>query len=114
VVVDGETLRLVINFAALDATESLLHPRNYADILDELGSGAAPKSLEAKVVWGLLREHHPALGLDEATSLIFGETGIMVGVAVSKLLEAAFPEADPKAKAKGKNPPKRRGASKTS
>lgn len=113
VVVDGETLRLVINFRALDATESLLD-RPFNEVVDELNGGAPKLSLVGKVLWGLLRDQHPEITLDQTASLMFGETGVMVGIAVNALLEAAFATADPTAKAKGKNPPKRRGASKPS
>lgn len=111
--VDGEQLRLVINFAAIDATESLLAPMTFADIIGQLVLGTASMSVQAKVVWGLLREHHSDLTIDQATTLLMGPTGEATGIAVNRLLTAAFPPAEPK-KAKGANPPKPRGASKPS
>ena len=113
VTVGGDTYRLVINFRAIDATESLLG-RSYNTILGEITSPDAPLSLVGKVLWGMLREHHPDVSLDQTASLLFGETGIKVGMAVSKLLNAAFSEAEDKPEAKGKNPRKPRGASKVS
>lgn len=111
--VDGETYRLVINFRAIDATESLLGGVPFNDVLEELSSGKQRLGVIGKVLWGMLREHHPDVTLDQAASLMFGETGVAAGMAVHKLLEAAFPVAEP-GKPKGKNPPKRRGASKPS
>lgn len=111
--VEGEPLRLVINFKAIDATESLLRPRDYTDILDELVRGQATLSTQAKIVWGLLREHHPEMTLDHASALLFGTDGVKVGLVVSRLMNAAFPPAE-EPKAKAKNPRKPRGASKPS
>lgn len=110
VVIDGEALRLVINFRALDAIETLTG-QDFDTSLVELQSGKARTGLICKVVWGLLREHHPEMTIDQATSLVFGEIGVTVGVALQSLLEAAFPVAE---EAKGENPPKRRGASSAS
>jgi hypothetical protein len=109
VTVDGEVFRLVINFRAIDATESLLQGRAYNAILGEMLSGSPPIGLQARVVWGLLREHHPELTLDDAGALALGPAAGEVGLAIGKLFMAAFPSDDGK-KAKGKNPPRRRGA----
>jgi hypothetical protein len=110
VVVDGETLRLVINFRTIDATEQLLG-RGYDEILDELQRPNCPIGVTGKVVWGFLREHHPEITLDETASLLFGENALKVGLAISELLQSAFPAAE---NAKGQNPPKPRGTSKAS
>jgi hypothetical protein len=107
---EGETFRLVINFRALDAIETLLD-RPFDTVLEELSSGNQKLGLVGKVLWGLLREHHAEMTLDETASLMFGETGQAAGLAVHQLLNAAFPTGE---KAKGKNPPRRRGASKLS
>lgn len=106
VTVDGEAYRLVINFGAIDAIESITG-RSFNVILEELAAEDQKLGLVGKVLWGLLREHHADLTLDHAASLMFGETGITFGLAVHKLLEAAFPPAQ---EAKVKNPRKRRGA----
>lgn len=110
VVVDGETLCLAINFHAIDATEKILD-RGYDELLEEIQQPHAKIGVTAPVLWGLLREHHRELTLDHATSLLFGETGVTIGLAVHQLLTSAFPTAE---KEKGKNPPKRRGVSKLS
>jgi len=112
VTVGEETYRLVINFKTIDATESLLGGRSYDTILGEMLAGNPSVGLQARVVWGLLQEHHPKVTLEEASALARGEAGEAVGAAFAKLIEAAFPTAEPEAK--GKNPPKRRGASKPS
>jgi hypothetical protein len=110
VVIDGETLRLVLDFRAIDATEQLLG-KGYDAILDELQKPEATLGFQGKVLWGLLREHHPELSFDQILTLQMGENGLTMGLALQKLLEAAFPTAD---KAKAENPPKRRGASRPS
>lgn len=108
---DGEKLRLVINFKGIDATEQLFGGRGYDSILDELQEDDCPIGTTGRVVWGLLREHHPEVTIDEAASLLFGETGVKIGLALSELLPAAFPATE---KAKGANPPKPRGRSRHS
>lgn len=110
VVIDGEALTLTINFRAIDATEQLLG-RGYDEIIDEIQQPSAPVGLTGKVLWGLLREHHPDLSLDQILTLQFGDNGVTMGLAIQQLLTAAFPTAE---KEKGKNPPKPRGASKPS
>lgn len=109
VVIDGETLRLVINFKAIDATEKFLG-RNYGEILDELQEPNCPIGTTVGVVWGLLREHHPESSIDQAATLCFGAHSVAVGLALTDLLHAAFPVAE---KEKGPNPPKRRGRSRS-
>lgn len=109
--VDGEKLILAINFKAITATERFLDGRGYDLILEELQSPGCPIETTGAVVWGLLREHHPTVSIDEAASLLFGQNGMKVGLAISSLLESAFPTAE---KVKGKNPPKPRGALRTS
>lgn len=107
--VDGEKFTLAINFKAIDATEQL-SGRDYDDILNELQSPGCRTGTMGRAVWGLLREHHPDMTLDETLSLIAGEkNGLKVGLALRELLQAAFPTA---AEAKGGNPPKPRGVSK--
>lgn len=115
VTVDGETYRLVINFRAIDATEAVA-ACDYDAILRKMTDPRRGVSLalQAQVVWGMLREHHPDLTLDHAMTLTQGTAGQMVGIAVAKLIQAAFPAENSQQKAKGSNPPKRRGASKPS
>ena len=112
VTVDGEAYRLVINFRTIDAIETLLG-EPFDTVIHELGQERQHLGLVGKVLWGLLREHHPEITLDQTASLMFGDTGVAVGMAVRRLLEAAFPTGEPQ-KEKGKNPPKPRGASKPS
>lgn len=109
--VDGEKLLLAINFKAITATERFLDGRGYDLILDELQSPNCPIETTGAVVWGLLREHQPTISIDETASLLFGPSSLIVGEAVSELLNAAFPTVE---KAKGPNPRKPRGVSKTS
>lgn len=110
VVVGGETFNLVINFRAIDATEQLLD-LGYDEVLEKIQQPNVKVGFSGKVLWGLLREHHSDLSLDQVLTLSKGEPGVTMGLAMSQLLMAAFPTVE---KAKGKNPPRPRGASKTS
>lgn len=112
--VGDDTYRLVINFKAIDATESQLGGRSYEDVLSETVAGRASVGTQARIVWGMLREHHPEITVEEADALARGEASILIGAAIGKLILAAFPFNDQQPKAKGQNPPKRRGASKPS
>lgn len=108
VVVDGETLRLAINFRAIDSTEQLIGLA-YDDILDEIQREGAFTGMSTKVLWGLLRQHHPEITLDETASLCYGDAGVVVGLAMRELLAAAFPEPGEHEQAKDANPPERGG-----
>jgi hypothetical protein len=106
--VGDETLTLVLNFRALDCIESLTGETMPA-ILPQL-VGDPPYSLVGKVLWGLLREKHEGVSLDEAAGVAFGDEGAKVGLAIGTLLQRGFNLGE----AKGENPPKRRGRSKIS
>jgi hypothetical protein len=111
VALDGGSLRLAINFRALTAIEGLAE-QGMDDILPAVLGGRAPLNLIGKVLWGLMREHHPESTLDDAGGLMLSKaTSAAVGLAMSSLLMRAF-SVEPEAK--GKNPPRRRGASKAS
>lgn len=105
--VGDEAYRLVVNWAMIDATESLLG-RPFDEVLTELLTPVpAPRmGTIGRVLWGLLREHHPEITLEEAAGLMFGETGETIGIAIGKLMMDAFPTQEEK----GKNPRKPRGA----
>jgi hypothetical protein len=105
--VEGEQLTLVLNFRAIDVIESVTAEK-MTDILPQLVD--PPMSLIGKVLWGLLREKHEGVTLDEAAGVGFGPDGAKVGLAMADLLSRAFNLG----KAKDENPPKRRGASKSS
>lgn len=108
---DGGVLRLAINFRALGAIETLTE-RGMDELLPSLLGGNAQTNVIGKVIWGLMREHHPESTLDDAAGLMFDKkTAVPVGLAVNALLMRAF-HLEPEAK--DKNPPKRRGASKAS
>lgn len=109
---DGTSLRLVLNFRAIDAIEGVVGKPMPA-ILPDLITGAASYSVVAKFVWGLLLEHHPELTMDQVAGLMFGEDGEAVGVVIGDLIRRAFNIGE-EPKEKGANPPKRRGASKPS
>jgi hypothetical protein len=105
--VDGETLHLVCNFRAIDCIESVTGEK-MSNILPQLVD--PPFSLVGKVLWGLLREKHQDVTLDQAAGVGFGEDGSKVGLVMGDVLRRAFNIGE----AKDENPPKRRGASKTS
>jgi hypothetical protein len=114
--VGQDTLRLVLNFRALDAIESETQ-RPFDTILGQLTTRGAvpPTSLVSRVVWGLLRQHHADVDIDQAAGLVNGPDAPAIGVAMGKLFETAFPRAQPvDPKAKPANPRKPRGASKPS
>lgn len=105
--VEGETLHLVCNFRAIDVIESVTEQK-MSDILPQLVD--PPHALVGKVLWGLLREKHEGVTLDEAAGVGFGPDGAKVGLVMGDVIRRAFNIGE----AKDKNPPKRRGASKTS
>lgn len=106
----GETrLRLVVNMRTIDATEALTG-LTMPKILSLLLGNDPPLSLGGKVLWGMLREHHPEVTLDEALGLMFAQEQDAIGIAMGDLFRRAFHIG----KAKDENPPKRRGASKPS
>jgi hypothetical protein len=106
--VDGETLHLVCNFRAIDCIESVTGEK-MSEILPQLAD--PPFALIGKVLWGLLREKHEGVTLDEAAGVGFGPKGAAVGLVMGDVLRRAFNIGEEE---KGSNPPKRRGASKTS
>lgn len=105
--VEGETLHLVCNFRAIDVIESVTGEK-MTDILPQLVD--PPLSLVGKVLWGLLREKHEGVTLDEAAGVAFGESQEAVGLVMGDVIRRAFNIGE----AKGKNPPKRRGTSRSS
>ena len=110
VTVEGEQLTLICNFRAIDVIESLTGEK-MSDVLSQLDD--PPSALVGKVLWALLREKHEGLTLDDAAGVMFGPDRENVGVVMGDVLRRAFNIGE-EPKAKGKNPPKRRGASKTS
>lgn len=110
VTVDGEELHLVCNFRAIDVIESITEQK-MSDVLPQLMD--PPHALIGKVLWALLRERHEGVTLDEAAGVGFGPSGVKVGAVMGDVLRRAFNIGDD-AEAKGKNPRKRRGQSKTS
>ncbi|MEG3177052.1 hypothetical protein U1872_12490 [Sphingomonas sp. RB3P16] len=114
--VGDEVLRLTLDFRALDAIESHTN-RAFDEILHQLTARRAvpPNSLVARVVWGLLRTHHPEVDIDQAMGVVNGPSAGAVGIAMGTLFEKGFPRAKPgDAKAKPAHPRKPRGASKPS
>ena len=109
--VDGEKLTLAIDFRAIDVIEGTVG-EPMPSVLAQLFSTPAPLSRSGKVLWALLLRHHDEVTVEEAAGLMFTEHANRVGLAMGGLLQRAFNLADPKAK--GKNPPKRPGASKPS
>lgn len=106
--VGDETLTLVLNFRALDCIEHLTGetmPSIIPQLIDD-----PPYSLVGKVLWGLLREKHEGVSLDDAAGLAFGKDGPRVGLAMGSLLQRGFNLGEEK----DENPPKRRGRSKSS
>jgi hypothetical protein len=107
--VDGEKLDLVLNFRAIDVIEGVTGEK-MSEILPQLAD--PPFALVGKVLWGMLREKHEGVTLDEAAGVAFGPRGAQVGLVMADVLKRAFNLGGEEEK--DKNPPKRRGRSKTS
>ena len=107
-IADGEVLHLVLDFRAIDVIESLTG-QSMDQVLPQLV--APPHNLAAKMLWAMLREKHEGVTLNEAMGVVVDRKfGPRVGVVMGGLLNRAYDFGE----AKGKNPPKRRGRSKTS
>lgn len=105
---DGEQLHLVLDFRAIDIIESLTG-QSMDQILPQLASPT--HSLVTKVLWAMLREKHEGVTLDQAMGVVVDpKYGAAAGLVVGDLLRRAYNLGE----AKDKNPPKRRGRSKTS
>lgn len=113
-----DRLTLAIDFRAIDTIEHITGEEGQITpmptVVAMMFASPPPLSVSGKVVWALLRRHHPEATLDEAAGLMFGEHGGKVGQATLTLLLRAMNLGEPEKKAKDENPPKRRGASKTS
>lgn len=104
---NGETLKLVCNFLAIDCIESVTGEK-MQEIIPQLGDPS--QSLAVKVLWGLLRYRHEGVSLDEAASITFGPDKGKVAIAMGEAISRAFTFDE---KAKGENPPERRGRSRS-
>lgn len=104
VVVEDEPLTLVLNFRAIDAIEGVTG-LPMSQVLPQLGPDC-PYSLAGKVLWGLLREKHEGVTLDQAAGVAFGPDGVKAGLAMTEVINRGFNFSE----AKDQNPPKRRGA----
>lgn len=110
----GDTrLRLVLNFRAIDATEGLTG-LTMPNIVRLMLKGDPPLALGAKVLWGMLREHHAELTLDEIMQLTFGEHNEAIGVAMGDLWERSGLVQIERPEPQKKRAVRPRGASKTS
>jgi hypothetical protein len=104
-------LRLVMNMRTIDATEAIVGS-TMPGVIGKLLSKDPPMALSGKVLWGLLRQHHPEVTLDEALGLALGEHQEAIGMAMGDLIRRTFHIGEDAKK--DENPPKRRGASKPS
>lgn len=115
--VGDDTLTLAIDFRVIDVIEHLVGEAGSITPMPEvtamLFADPPPLSVCGKVLWALLRRHHDDVSLDQCAGLMFGEHGNRVALAMYGLIMRAMNLEAPKEE-KGKNPPKRRGASKTS
>src|SRR4249919_1146759 len=107
-IADGEVLHLVLDFRAIDVIESLTG-QSMDEVLPQLAN--PPHNLAAKMLWAMLREKHEGVTLNEAMGVVVDRTyGPRVGLAMGDLLNRAYDLGE----AKGENPPKRRGRSRSS
>lgn len=110
-----ETYRLVINFEAIDATESRAGNRRYDIMLEEFLRDEATVGTQAHLLWGMLREHHAEITPAIAAAMMrLPGASSRIGFAMHQLITTAFPAKEEGPPPKHKNPPKPRGASKPS
>jgi hypothetical protein len=114
--VGEDTLRLAIDFRAIDLIEhqcgedGAIAPM--PDVVEMLFADQPPRGLLGKVLWSLLRRHHSDISLDVAVGLMFTQHGAGLVIAIRSLIVRAMNFGD--VEAKDENPPPRRGASATS
>lgn len=104
---DGETLKLVCNFFAIDFIERLTG-QSIQHILPQLDADGQ-QSLVVKVLLGLLRHRHEEMDIDTAAAIAFGPDKGKVALAMGEAISRAFTFEE----AKDKNPPERRGRSRS-
>lgn len=110
--VDGEPVLLALDFAAIDAIESLTDV-GFDATLAEVQGDAPKHGLVGKLLWGLTRRHHPEFTLEQAAGIMYGASSLAAGAALQQLLEAAFARADDGGEGKSR-PRKPRGTSRPS
>lgn len=88
----GETLTLRLDFRAATVIEGALD-MDLPIAVAHIRSGSCSYSVLCQVLWGLLREHHPSVTLDQCLSVVMdkGTDGAKVGFALDALLNRAFP-----------------------
>lgn len=89
--VDDQTLRLVIDFRAIDVIEGLIG-ENMDAILPRLLVQNPPHALMGKFLWAMTRQHHPSLTLDQVAGLLYRTDGTSdrIGLAGGDLIRRAF------------------------
>lgn len=109
------SLRLVIDFHAIDVIEALLG-EGMDQVLPRLLAPNPPHALAGKVLWAMLREHHSEVTLDQVAGILYSpEHGPRVGLVAGDLVRRAFNIGDATEGRKGARPPRRsRGASRPS
>ncbi len=109
----GEILTLRLDFHSITVIEGLLEMQMPQAAL-AIRSGSPSYSLLARVLWALFREHHNAMTQGQCMAMVMdkGPNAEKLGFGLDALLSRAFPL--PTGDKKEKNPPKRRGRSRTS
>jgi hypothetical protein len=107
---DGEKLTLVCDFYTIDVVQGVTG-ENWDDILPRLFTG--DRALFVKVLYGLLRKRHEEVTMDEAAAVSFDCDQVVLGATVMDVIRRACNLATGE-EAKDKNPPQRRGRSKSS
>lgn len=106
-------IRLCLNFRAIDVIEDLTE-MTMPEILPVLLGQNPPYALSGKVLYGLMREHHPETTLDEVAGLMLDKDhSPKVGMAMATLLLRVFNLGDGQ-EAKDRNPSAPHGASASS
>jgi hypothetical protein len=104
--VDGQTLKIVCNFGAIDFIERVTGEK-MQEIIPQLADPS--QSLAVKVLWGLLRYRWEGVTVDDAAALAFGPDKGKIAIAMGEAISRAFSFEE----AKDENPPVRRGRSRS-
>lgn len=104
---DGVTLRLVVNFRAIDRLEALLGVG-----MDEIIAESSCKvSMATKVLWGLTREHHSDLSFDQLAQIhLASDRREAVQATLGHLMKTAFNLAGDAEEGEQSRPPRKRSS----
>jgi hypothetical protein len=87
---ESVTLRLVLDFRAIDVLEGLMG-RGMDELLAELLVPKPPHGLTVKLIWAMTRAHHAELSINQIAGFVYDpEYGPAAGSAIGDLLQRVF------------------------